>query len=201
MKVQGIYHPNVVTAGGDDRLADAAARMQDNQIGSLIVLPDREPIGILTEHDLARAAAEGADPEVATVADYMTAQPFVVALDTDVRDAVAAMVELECRHLPVVEAGGVVGMVSVRDLLQSALPPARGRSRNRAPAGAEEVAAVCLGEIGRDEGALPADRLGAAAGSCRHPARRSHSTLRMETSTVGRQCWSVRPSLAGQRPL
>ncbi len=116
----------VVTATGDERLLDAAVRMQDNEVGSLLVIggpgAGSKPVGILTERDLARAIAWGADPAVETVAEYMTTQPVLVELDADVHDVVLAMLELECRHLPVVDASGrVVGMVSIRDLLGTAL--------------------------------------------------------------------------------
>lgn len=122
MKVRSIYHPRVVvTAARDEVLADVAARMQDNRVGSLTVLAGRELVGIFTERDLARAIAWGADPKVTTVAEYMTAQPVSVGLDTEVHAVVLAMLELECRHLPVVEAGVVIGMVSIRDLLGTAL--------------------------------------------------------------------------------
>jgi CBS domain-containing protein len=117
MKVEAIYHPRVVTVQADQRLAAAAARMQDSQVRSLIVTDGRQFAGILTEHDVARAVAEGAEVGLVTVGEYMTGQPATVMLDTDVEVAVQAMLELECRHLPVVHAGGVVGMVSLRDLV------------------------------------------------------------------------------------
>lgn len=121
VKVESIYHPRVVTAQADERLAAAAARMQDSQVRSLVVIDGRRFAGILTEHDLARAVAEGAEAELATAGEYMTEQPATVALDTDVREAALLMLELDCRHLPVVHAGGVVGMVSLRDLVSNVL--------------------------------------------------------------------------------
>ena len=117
MKVQAIYHPRVVTVRVDERLAAAAARMQDSQVRSLIVVDGRRFAGILTEHDLARAVADDADAELVTVSEYMTDQPATIPLEADVREAAMTMLELDCRHLPVVHAGGVVGMVSLRDLV------------------------------------------------------------------------------------
>ena len=126
MDVGSIYRPWVVAIEGDERLAAAAVRMQDEQVGSLVVLEHGRFAGILTERDLVRALAEGADPEVATVADYMTAAPAVVTSDATVREVAATMLELECRHLPVVDSGGaVLGMVSIRDLLGTAVRPGR----------------------------------------------------------------------------
>jgi CBS domain-containing protein len=122
MQVRLIYRPRVVVAAaGDEVLADAAARMHDHRVGSLAVLAGGELVGIFTERDLARAIAWGADPKVTRVAEYMTTEPVSVGLDTDVREVALAMLELECRHLPVVEAGAVVGMVSIRDLLGDVL--------------------------------------------------------------------------------
>ena len=106
MDVGSIYRPWVVASEGDERLAAAAVRMQDEQVGSLVVLERGRFAGILTERDLVRALAEGADPEVATVADYMTAAPAVVTSDATVGEVAATMLGLECRHLPVVDSGG-----------------------------------------------------------------------------------------------
>jgi len=121
VKVKSIYRSRVVVADGDEPLADAATRMRENQVGSLVVMDGERLAGILTERDLTRAIAEGADTEAVAVADYMTEWPTVVSPDMDVRQAVLAMLELECRHLPVVEHDQVVGMVSIRDLLGSAI--------------------------------------------------------------------------------
>lgn len=117
MKVRAIYRPWVVTADGDERLADVATRMQDNQVGSLVVTVGGRLAGIVTERDLTRAIAEGVDPEVATAADFMTQAPASIDADADVRDVVLTLLELGCRHLPVTDGGTLVGMVSVRDLL------------------------------------------------------------------------------------
>jgi CBS domain-containing protein len=121
VKVRSIYRSRVVVAEGDEPLADAATRMRENQVGALVVMDGERLAGILTERDLTRAIAEGADAEAVTVAGYMTEWPTVVSLDMDVHQAVLAMLELECRHLPVVEDDRVVGMVSIRDLLGSAI--------------------------------------------------------------------------------
>ncbi len=121
VKVRSIYRSRVVVAEGDETLADAATRMRENQVGALVVMDGERLAGILTERDLTRAIAEGADAEAVTVAGYMTEWPTVVSLDMDVHQAVLAMLELECRHLPVVEDDRVVGMVSIRDLLGSAI--------------------------------------------------------------------------------
>ena len=117
MNVRSIYRPWVVTVDADRRLAEAATRMQDEQVGSLVVMAGGRFAGIITERDLVRVLADGADPDTATVGDDMTVEPASVALEADLHEVAATMFELECRHLPVVAAGQVVGMVSIRDLI------------------------------------------------------------------------------------
>jgi CBS domain-containing protein len=121
MKVEAIYHPRVMTVQADDPLEVAAERMQDSQVRSLVVVERGRLRGILTEHDIARAVADGVDPGATSVWEYMTQDPATVTLDTDVRDAFRAMLEFDFRHLPVVQAGAVVGMVSLRDLVDTVL--------------------------------------------------------------------------------
>jgi CBS domain-containing protein len=74
VNVRSIFRPAVVSVEGDERLVDAAERMQNEQVGSVVVMVGGRFAGILTERDLTRAIAEGADPKVDTAGDYMTAE-------------------------------------------------------------------------------------------------------------------------------
>ena len=123
VNVRSIFRPVVVSVDGDERLLDAAERMQNEQVGSVVVMIGGNFAGILTERDLTRAVAEGADPRVDTASDYMTAAPASVHLDADIHEVASTMFELQCRHLPVVtdKGGQVIGMVSIRDLLGTAI--------------------------------------------------------------------------------
>jgi CBS domain-containing protein len=66
MNVRSIFRPWVVSVGGDERLTDVAERMQNEQVGSVVVMLGDRFSGILTERDLIRAIAEGVDPREAT---------------------------------------------------------------------------------------------------------------------------------------
>jgi CBS domain-containing protein len=123
MNVRSIFRPWVVRVEGDDRLADVAERMQSERVGSVVVTVGGRFVGILTERDLIRAIAEGVDPRDATAADYMTAAPAAVHLDADIHEVASTMFEFECRHLPVMseDDSQVIGMVSIRDLLGTAI--------------------------------------------------------------------------------
>jgi CBS domain-containing protein len=67
--VRSIFRPAVVSVEADERLVDAAERMQNEQVGSVVVMVGGRFGGILTERDLTRAIAEGADPSVGTAGD------------------------------------------------------------------------------------------------------------------------------------
>src|SRR5512132_1716046 len=123
MNVRSIFRPWVVSVDSDDQLADAAERMHNEQVGSVVVMVGGLFAGILTERDLIRAIAEGGDPRAATAAEYMTATPAAVHLDADIHAVASTMFEFECRHLPVLSEDDtqVIGMVSIRDLLGTAI--------------------------------------------------------------------------------
>jgi len=83
------------------------------------VIDDGELVGILTERDLARAFADGPDPRLASVGDYMTPDPLFATPATEVEDAARMMIVAGFRHLPIIEAGKLVGVLSMRDILSS----------------------------------------------------------------------------------
>ena len=117
MKLEYIYRPDVVSIDVRDSVADAASRMQFDEVGSLVVYDGEDFVGILTERDIVRAVADEADPSSTAVSAYMTEGPFVATPDMTSEQAIARMVDLGVRHLPVVLDGKVVGMISARDLL------------------------------------------------------------------------------------
>ena len=74
-------------------------------------------VGTLTERDVLRTAAEGGDTSVETARNWMTSDPITAGPDVDSEDAERTMLSGGFRHLPIVEAGEVLGIVSLRDLL------------------------------------------------------------------------------------
>lgn len=117
MKIRALYRREIVEAAPDEALIDAVSRMQFEEVGSLAVLEHGKLAGILTERDVTRALADGADPGEATVGEYMTREPVTITPDTQASQAAATMLNLGVRHLPVTDAGRPVGMLSSRDLL------------------------------------------------------------------------------------
>ena len=116
MKVSEIMTEARVSEAPGDSLAEAARKMWEQQTGSLLVMEGEELLGIVTERDLLRAVAEGVDLQEATVADVMTREVLTVHPGASLREAASLMTEKWIRHLPVVERGRVVGILSQRDL-------------------------------------------------------------------------------------
>jgi CBS domain-containing protein len=91
--------------------------MRANEVSALMVLNDDACVGIITERDLTRAIVNGCPLETAQVSEFMTDRPIFVTPSTGVRETAAEMLETEVRHLPVEVKGKLVGMISLRDLL------------------------------------------------------------------------------------
>jgi len=109
-----------VSAGPGESLETAAARMAGSGVGSVLVLESTRLVGILTERDLVRAGAAGADPAKARVSEWMTADPDSVGPDEEVVDAWRSLAAHGYRHIPVVSGSEVLGVVSIRDLVRVA---------------------------------------------------------------------------------
>jgi len=114
--VRDVMTGAAVTDSATDTLRSAAERMWREQTGSLLVMDDDRLAGIITERDLLRAVALGADLATATVDEAMTAEVFTVPPDMPLRDAAREMAARWIRHLPVVDGGWVLGVISMRDV-------------------------------------------------------------------------------------
>ena len=119
MKLNDLFTRNVVTAGPDEALAEIARRMQDQNVGTVVVVEDRRPVGIITDRDLALAlGARGLSPQ-APVREVMTRHVLAVPEDTDVFTATRFIQDRKVRRLPIVDGEDrLVGLVSPDDLLR-----------------------------------------------------------------------------------
>jgi signal-transduction protein with cAMP-binding, CBS, and nucleotidyltransferase domain len=117
MDIDTIYREEVFSIPTTASIAEAARQMRANEVSSLMVLDGDTCVGIITERDLTRAIVRGDPLETARVSEFMTDRPIFVTPSTGVREAAAEMFETDVRHLPVEVKGKLVGMVSLRDLL------------------------------------------------------------------------------------
>jgi CBS domain-containing protein len=113
----------VATVARTTPVATAAARMQMEHVGALVVSADgRRLEGIIDERDIVRAYVRfGADLAGKSVGDLMRGEVISCAPDTPVRQVMARMTRHRVRHVPVVEGGALAGIVSIGDVVKSRL--------------------------------------------------------------------------------
>lgn len=116
MKVSEIMTNAAVIDQSDDTLAEAARKMWKQQTGSLLVMEEDDLVGILTERDILRAVATGSKLDETRVSEVMTKDLITVGPQSTLREAAKIMADRWIRHLPVVDGGKVVGVISQRDL-------------------------------------------------------------------------------------
>jgi CBS domain-containing protein len=111
---------DLLSVAPSEPITEVAQRMVERNIGAVLVLDGGRLVGIMTERDLLRAVARGLHGE-AVVAEYMTKDPETIDPEDATQHAAVLMIHGGFRHLPVVEGGDVVGILSIRDLMQVAL--------------------------------------------------------------------------------
>lgn len=113
-----IKHQSPVTAPVSMTVRTAATIMKDKRVGAMMVVEQGQLVGVFTERDaLCRVVAEGRDATTTTLGEVMTASPQTVSPDATFSSALELMHENRFRHVPVVENGKPIGMVSVRDAM------------------------------------------------------------------------------------
>jgi len=113
---------DLVLVSGDTTVREAAKLMASRRIGAVMVGEGQTIHGIFTERDLAtKVVAPGRDPEKVRLTEVMTNKPDTIRPDETAGDALERMSKGNYRHLPVVDQGKLVGMVSVRDIYAAVL--------------------------------------------------------------------------------
>ena len=127
--VAEVMQPPLTTVKKDDHVAAAAYLMKHAGATALVVVDEwtDQPLGIITEADIAHAVADGKDLSSVRIHDLMTTSPTVITAASSVRDAAKAMTSGHFRHLPVVGDAGLVGMVDIVDVCRVLIDPAISR--------------------------------------------------------------------------
>ncbi len=119
MDVHDAMSTTVLTIGPTHTLRQAAKLMNDKHVGAAVVLdPDANGPGILTERDVLDAVANNQDLDVELAGDHLTPDAVTAMPDWDLSRAATAMLHGGFRHLVVCDAGEVVGVLSVRDIVR-----------------------------------------------------------------------------------
>lgn len=112
---------DLLTVAPEDTLGDAAEKMAARGVGAALVMDFGQLVGILTERDLLAAVAGRVQTSEARVREWMTEKPLTVPEATSIERAASTMVTHGFHHLPIVDGERTVGIVSLRDVVRSAI--------------------------------------------------------------------------------
>lgn len=121
MSIAQIYVRNVETCKPADTVTEAARRMHDRKVGTIVVVDEEaKPMGLLSDRDVVtRLVAAGGDPTRTTVQDIMSPMPTSVVRDASIEEALGQMRLGHMRRLPVVDGmDKLVGMIALDDILR-----------------------------------------------------------------------------------
>jgi CBS domain-containing protein len=116
MKVRDVMTQVVLTAAVGTTIAEAASLMAQRRVGSALVTEGERLLGIFTERDIVKALSQDSSATNQAIEHWMTRGPQTSSPDATVEEALQRMVDGNFRHLPVVEGGRLVGMISMRDI-------------------------------------------------------------------------------------
>ena len=125
-----IARKDVVQLSATATVREASRLMAEQGVGAVLVMAGEDIEGIFTERDaLKRVLAQGRDSEVTTLAEVMTRQMVTLDPDAFALDALRLMSEVGVRHVPIVDQGKVIGIISLRDFVGAELQQAGRRWR------------------------------------------------------------------------
>ncbi len=114
-----IQNPKFITLGPSATIAVAAKIMADNLVGSVIVMEGESLVGIFTERDLLnRVVAKALDPQKTLLSQVMSKNVTTIPVSETVEGCFQKMEETKCRHIPVVDGDKVIGVVTMRNILE-----------------------------------------------------------------------------------
>ncbi|MDP2730951.1 MAG: CBS domain-containing protein [Dehalococcoidales bacterium] len=117
MKVREIGIKEMHCADPSTNLSEIASMMKRHNVGVIPVCEGKKLLGVLTDRDLVIGSmAADMNPKECLAREFMTANPITVTPDTDMEEAAKLMGQEQIRRLPVVEAGELVGMISLADI-------------------------------------------------------------------------------------
>src|SRR5918912_3868406 len=114
--VRELMTREVLAVEPSDTIGEAAQKMVEAGVSSVVVSDFGRLIGILTERDLTRAVAGRTHSSEARVREWMTPDPVTLPPSASPKDAAELMLERRFRHVPVVEGDRAIGIVSIRDV-------------------------------------------------------------------------------------
>ena len=119
MRVRDAMTENVFTITPGRSLREAAKFLTEHNVGAAVIVDPEEPgPGIVTERDLVRSLGSGEDPDTETIGNHLSARATFADAEWSLEEAADAMARGGFRHLVVIQDGELVGIISMRDIIQ-----------------------------------------------------------------------------------
>jgi IMP dehydrogenase len=109
----------VIAVDADTPVAEAIKKMVDRNIGALLVMENGNTAGMFTERDVLKCWSAGRDFKATPIREVMSRNLVVSSVDDDVEYAMSIMIQRGVRHLPVVDHGKLVSVLSIRDVVKA----------------------------------------------------------------------------------
>jgi CBS domain-containing protein len=111
-----------ISVRSDEKVVEALQLMRDNRVRAVLVINDAKLVGIITQGDCAiKVLLPGLDAKQVQVKEVMTPDPVTVKLEDPIEACAGLIASRNFRHLPVVEAGAVVGVISIGDVVKDSI--------------------------------------------------------------------------------
>lgn len=112
---------DIITIDAANTVEDAIRSINSRKISALLATENGKPVGIFTERDVVRCyiATEGRPFRDILIKDAMTSDIIVAEPDDELNDVMSVMIQKNIRHLPVSDGGKIIGMLSIRDVVQT----------------------------------------------------------------------------------
>ncbi len=115
--IKSLMRENVVTVSKDESVIDAARKMDERNVGSVVVLDEQKPVGIVTDRDLTiKALSRRKDPDQTTVEQIMSEDLFSVHVEDPIFEVISKACEAGVRRIPVISGDRLLGIVTFDDL-------------------------------------------------------------------------------------
>jgi len=114
--------PVTISVRSDEKVVEALQLMRDNRVRAVLVINDAKLVGIITQGDCAiKVLLPGLDAKQVQVKEVMTPDPVTVKLEDPIEACTGLMASRNFRHLPVVDSGAVVGVISIGDVVKDSI--------------------------------------------------------------------------------
>lgn len=109
----------VIAVDGETTIEEATLKMVDRNIGALLIVEGGKTVGMFTERDVLKSLVAGKDLKSTTLHDVMTTDLIIAEVTDELEYAMSIMIQRRVRHLPVLDSGKLVSVLSIRDVVKA----------------------------------------------------------------------------------